>query len=144
MRRWLLPIALLLIVTLSVVSVVVVRHRWAKRAQEAREASYQSAQRAYSEVFKPGMSRKQVEDYLRSRNVAFHQMCCSDDKEFPKGAYDDYVKIGQEEAPWFCSESNVYIDFHFIHPQPNPVRFDAEDSDTLKTISIFPWLMGCL
>jgi len=57
------------------------------------------------------MTRKQVEDYLSARNLSFRQMCCVSVKEFSRGvydnAYDDLVKIAQEEVPWFCSENNV-------------------------------------
>ena len=141
MKRWLLPIALVLVVTLSV---VVVRHRSEKRAQQEREAGYQSALRAYSGVLKPGMTRKDVEEYLRTGNVGFSQMCCVEMKDFSKYVYDDLTKVGQEDAPWFCSEKNVYIAFQFTGQPRNATGPGADDSDKLRTITIYRWLEGCL
>jgi hypothetical protein len=55
------------------------------------------------------MTRKQVEDYLAAKGVSFRQMCCVSAKEFSRGvydnAYDDLVKIGQEDVPFVCSEN---------------------------------------
>jgi hypothetical protein len=141
MKRWLLPIALVLVVTLSV---VVVRHRLEKRAQQEREAGYQSALRAYSGVLKPGMTRKDVEEYLRARNVGFQQMCCVASKDYSKDVYDDLTKVGQEDAPWFCSEKIVYIAFQFTGQPRNATGAEADDSDRLRAITIYPRLEGCL
>jgi hypothetical protein len=140
MRRWLLLIALLLAVTLS----VVVRHSLAKRAQQKREAGYQSALRAYSEVLNPGMTRKEVEEYLGVQNDGFRHMCCVETKDSSKGVYDDLTKIGQEDAPWFCSEKNVYIAFQFTGQPRNGTPPEADDSDKLRAITIFRLLERCL
>ena len=35
------------------------------RAQAKRESTYQATLRAYSQIIKPGMKRKEVEEYLR-------------------------------------------------------------------------------
>jgi hypothetical protein len=70
-------------------------------------------------------------------------MCCVDTNEFSKGVYDELTKIGQEDAPWFCSEKNVYVAFQFrgiAHKQ----GFEADSSDTLHAITIYRWLEGCL
>jgi hypothetical protein len=91
------------------------------------------------------MTRKEVEDLLRAKNKAFQQMCCVDIKK-PMGVWDDLVKIAQEDAPWFCSEKNVYIAFQFAGSRP-PERapgWDAEASDKLTAVSLYPWLEGCL
>jgi hypothetical protein len=40
------------------------------------------------------MTRKEVEDYLRARNVEFGHMCCVDG-QLSKGVWDDLTKIGQ-------------------------------------------------
>jgi hypothetical protein len=92
MRRWLLPIALLLVITLSV---ILVRQRSEKQAQAEREAGYQSAVHAYSEVLKPGMTRKDFEEYLGARNLRFRHMCCVEMKDFPKGVYDDLKRLAK-------------------------------------------------
>jgi hypothetical protein len=90
------------------------------------------------------MTRKEVEDYLRARHINFRQMCCVDVKTFSKGVYDDLAQIGQEDAPWFCSEKNIYIAFQFTGQARNAAGWGADDSDKLKTVSIYRWLEGCL
>jgi hypothetical protein len=61
-----------------------------------------------------------------------------------KGAgYDDLVKIGEESAPWFCSENNVYIAFEF-NPKSRGELSDTNGSDILKRVSVFHQLEGCL
>ena len=91
------------------------------------------------------MTRKEVEDHLRARNVKFRQMCCvEEDKRFSTNVYDDLVKIGQEDAPWVCSEKNVYVAFQFIGPHQDGLGPAADASDRLRAISIYRWLEGCL
>jgi len=145
MRRWHIYIAAALLAALLVV--LGVRHVVKERVQRRREAEYQNALRSYSQALKTGMTRKQVEDYLSARNLSFRQMCCVSVKEFSRGvydnAYDDLVKIAQEEVPWFCSENNVYIAFQFLGSGQNSfARADA--SDKLKDLTIYHWLEGCL
>ena len=84
------------------------------------------------------MSREQVEAILHVKNDQFQQICCD------RGTYSDLVKIGHEDAPWYCSENNVYIAFQFdsaseesAHPWKNP-------SDPLETIELLPKLENCL
>jgi hypothetical protein len=59
---------------LALLAVFGVRYAWKKRAQLQREAGYQSTLRSYSEVLKPGMTRKEMEDYLRAKKIGFRQM----------------------------------------------------------------------
>jgi hypothetical protein len=141
MKRWRLPAAIVVLVTLSVVGV---RYVLKKRAQEKREVVYQSTLHSYSQQLKPGMSRKEVEDYFRAKRIVFRQMCCVDRKDTSKSGWDDLAKIGQEDAPWFCSETNVYIAFQFTDAEPTGPPWGPTPSDTLKTISIYRWLEGCL
>jgi hypothetical protein len=139
-RRRLLPLAL------GLVAVIViglgVRYELKKRAERKREAGYQMAVRSYRQALKIGTTRKEVEDYLRARNIEFNQMCCVEEK---KRALDDLTKIGEEAAPWFCSEHYVFVAFQFADDQPRPDKiFSAEDLDTLKSITVFHQLGGCL
>ena len=115
-----------------------------KRSQQKREAAYQTALRSYSEVLKPGMTRKEVEDYLRARNASFRQMCCVNRKDFSKRAYDDLTMIGREDAPWVCSEKNIYIAFQFSGTETRSGAPTAEASDKLTAVTVYPWLEGCL
>jgi hypothetical protein len=138
MRRWrLLFLALFLIVLGAGV------FRYARaRAQKRREVTYQSLLRSYSQTFTPGMTRKDVEASLRRDGKTLQQMCCMDSSR-RSSAYDDLTKIGDESAPWFCSQHNVYIGFEFnaVESHEGP---KAIDSDRLTTVRIFHWLEGCL
>ena len=45
-------------------------------------------------------------------------MCCvasirGEHASFIGSSWDDLVKIGEESAPWFCSENDVYLAFEF-------------------------------
>ena len=72
-------------------------------------------------------------------------MCCVDTShDYSKIVYDDLTKIGQEDAPWFCSENAVYIAFQFTRPTRTAGEADAEDSDRLRAVTIHHWLEGCL
>jgi hypothetical protein len=145
MRRWFLYLAITLIAGLAVAWRA--HHVSEEKAQSRREIEYQETLHSYSEILKTGMSRKEVEDYLSAKKIRFRQMCCVDTKKFSRdaydNAYDDLVKIGQEDVPWFCSENNVYIAFQFLGPNKNSVPA-AEPSDTLKDVRVYHWLEGCM
>jgi hypothetical protein len=113
-------------------------------AQEKREVAYQSILRSYSEVLRPGMTRKEVENYLRAKNVTFSQMCCVDPRDTHKGVNDEVTKIGHEDAPWFCSANTVYVAFRFTGPERRSVGPTGEASDTLNAVTIYHRLEGCL
>ena len=64
MKRWLLAI---LVVTIALSSAVALRSHIKSEAKQKREAVYQTALRAYSQNLKPGLARKQVEDFRADR-----------------------------------------------------------------------------
>ena len=116
-----------------------------KQAEEKHEVAYQSALRTYTRLFKPGVHRREVEDYLRANNIKFRQMCCVNPKESPnRRSWDDLVKIGEEEIPWVCSENNVYAAFQFTDHAEHDVKWGADDLDTLKALTIYHQLEGCV
>ena len=137
MRRCRLPMLALMLVALGACAV---RNTGAK-GQGQREAAYQSLLRSYSETFRPGMTRKDVEASLRQRGNTFLRMCCMDSRR--SSAYDDLTKIGDERAPWYCSKHNVYVGFEFNAAEPSEFP-KADDADRLTTVRIFHWLEGCL
>ncbi len=144
MRPWHLYLVLFVA---AVIIVFGVRYSFQKQAQRRREVEYQKALRSYSEVLKTGMTRNEVEGYFSLKNVQFSQTCCISVKEFTRGvydnAYDDLVKIGKEDIPWFCSENNVYVAFQFLGSEKNAPP-QAEASDRLKDVSLYHRLDGCL
>jgi len=121
------------------VTLVSVCHGAGPSAKERREAAYQATLQSYSDVLKPGMTRKYVEDYLRSKGVTLQQLCCIDEGS----AFADLLKIGKEKHPWYCSEHNVYIAFQFAAVEP-PTLPEAHDSDTLRSVTVFHKLEGYL
>jgi len=86
-----------------------------KQTRKRREAGYQSTLYSYSRVLKPSMTRKEVGDYLRAKRLEFRQMCCVDTKEFRKIPWGDSVKIGEQDAPWYCSSTDGYLAFQFTN-----------------------------
>jgi len=136
---------LTLLAFLAVLSTVVVgiRYESKKKAQKKREVGYESSLRSYTQELKLGMTRKEVEGYFRAKNTKFMRMCCVDFGG-SRASLDDLTRIGQEDAPWFCSESNVYIAFQFSEYARHDGMPSANDLDTLKTVSIYRWLEGCL
>ncbi len=103
------------------------------QAQGKRETTYQAALRSYSQILKPGMKRKAVEDYLRFNKT-----------EFLRLSLDDLTKIGEDEPTWVCGRTGVYVKFQFTGVGQREPRFDANDEDTLDEIKIFHWGNTCL
>jgi hypothetical protein len=139
MKSWRRILLLLLAVFVCLFSI---RYAVKTRAQKRRALMYQAALDSYSQALQPGMTRKEVEDYLGTKNAPLHHMCCVKVKGSSNGAYDDLTKIGQEDPPWFCSQNNVYIAFLFIGPKRAVTT--ADPSDRLTSIELFPHLEGCL
>jgi hypothetical protein len=98
---------LILIVVLAPLIFFGIRHnlrvRAETQAQAKRETTYQAALRSYSQILKPGMKRKVVEDHLRFNKT-----------EFLRLSLDDITKIGEDEPTWYCGPPGVYVKFQFI------------------------------
>lgn len=139
MKRWLALLVLLLALSVCLFSI---RYVSKTRAQRRRALAYEATLRSYSKALKPGMPRKDVEDYLKANNVSFYHMCCVRATGSSDGAYDDIAKVGHEDAPWYCSQNNIYIAFLFIGPKR--VATTADPSDRLTSIELYPHLEGCL
>ena len=103
------------------------------QAQVKRESTYQAALRTYSQIIKPGMKRKEIEEYLRSNKI-----------EFSKLSLDDITKIGEDVPSWFCGSSGVYVRFHFTGVKSLESQSKANDEDTLDEINIFHRAERCL
>ncbi len=143
MKRRRLLMLVLSVVVLSLIGIGV-RREWKEQAKEKREVGYQSALRSYSQVLKPGMARKEVEDYLRTNNSQFSQMCCVDTRELRNGVWDDLTKVGEEDAPWYCNHHSVYIAFQFAGQKRDDLTWRADPSDILKNIKVYHQLETCL
>ncbi len=105
------------------------------------DAHYASTLRPYLNDLKPGVNRKTVEEYFRSRNISFshesgHLVPLPPDV-FDL-AYSDVIALRGEKRPWPCGSSNVYIIFYFSGTQPYSGfgHIAANDADTLQSIHI--------
>jgi hypothetical protein len=108
--------------------------------EQKREAVYQAAVQSYSEVLKPGMTRKDVENYLRAKGTPYVTTCCV----VERSASTVLVRIGKEKHPWYCSEHVVYIAFVLIDEPHSEARNSNRPSDVLKSITVYHQLEGCL
>jgi hypothetical protein len=115
--------------------------RRAARLAEQREAFYETTLRSYSEALQIGITRKDVEAYLRGEGKPFRQMCCME--RSAKNAYDDLTKIGEESPPWYCEAHNIYVGFEFVSAGSHKFP-EAHESDVLTKIMVYRWLEGCL
>jgi hypothetical protein len=71
------------------------------QAQAKREIGYQAALRSYSQVLKPGMTRKEIEGYFHTENINFVQTCCVESVESSKKhSLDDLAACGASQLPW--------------------------------------------
>jgi hypothetical protein len=138
MKRW-----LWLILVLIAIGVTYSVHRAREvKAQRQREATYREKLEAYSDVLKPGMTRAQVEEYLKAKGLQFSRTCCVAERV---GALDDMVRIGEENPAWYCSELNVYLGFEFNAHRKHPIWDPKVDElDTLKSVGIYRWQESCL
>jgi hypothetical protein len=102
-----------------------------------------AALRSYSQVLQPGMTRKDVEDYLRANKVQFSQMCCVEAGR--KHSLDDLIKVGTRHFPVPCGDESHYVAFVFNdQTQHAPARIlQADDLDTLRSITTFQWVDDC-
>jgi hypothetical protein len=114
--------------------------RRAAAAQMRRAATNRSALMMYSENLRPGLTRKDVEDYLRARRTSFAQRCCTEERN----TFTDLVKVGEEPAPWYCSEWPVYIALEFAATESHRPPFLPSDSDVLKKVDLVSNGEGCL
>src|ERR1035441_4982481 len=142
-----------IVVVVAVLSASGIRHLRKAEARRKREASYQAALRAYSHDLSPGLTRREVESYLRTRNTSFRQVCCGE-----AGDYADLVQVGKEDPPWYCSDSYVYVAIEFAAVEPHDWRLAvlprenndskksslAYDSDILTRIEMYRPDTGCL
>jgi hypothetical protein len=147
MRKTIQRLLILVVATIIVAAIgFEIQAKRKEQARKKREATYVLRLRSFTQDLTPGMTRKQVEDYLKSKNVEFRQMCCVEPEELAtRSTWDDLTKIGEEPAPWFCSENNVYVAFQFTdHKQSDALYKEDDDLDTLRAVSIYRWLEGCL
>jgi hypothetical protein len=137
-KRW---VVLAGIVVLSIVAGIGIKSLFDAKALKERQTLYTAALKDYSDALGPGTSRREVEAYLQRGHHPYRQMCCVANH---RSAYADLVKVGEEKAPWYCNQNNIYVAFEFDTTEPHGLTADARDSDTLLGTKLFPWLEQCL
>jgi len=122
-----------------------IRHEFKRYAQSKRETAYRSTLQTYSYNLKPGMTRKVVESFLQAKNVDVLHMCCIVFSRTVRHSWDDIIKIGEEDTPWYCGRHSVYLAFQFngFAKLPGYETID-NDLDTLKAITIYHRMEYCL
>lgn len=121
-------------------------HRAVKRQAAAdREANYQRELVSYKDALKPGVSRKEVEQYLKDRGAQYSWIWGMQNNATTS---NDILKIGQEKSPhWYCSWEDVDIAFEFeaTGTPSDPLHHAAGlPNDRLKDIILWRQLQNCL
>lgn len=129
----------MLVVVAGVVSAFAAPYVYKQRRAAVNNLAIE-ALRTYSQALKPGMTQRQVQDYLHSRGVSFFERCCFE----PRGAFSVLVKVGQEDAPWSCSEWPDYMAFEFSATEPSEPVAKPAGSDVLKLVHLTSNGEGCL
>ncbi len=99
-----------------------------------REVNYARSLNAYSKVLKPGMSRGEVESYLKSKNP-YEEIARTSGLSGDMMA--DLVQIAEEDPSWPCMRRKIHVGFEFASTEPHVKLSFAEDSDRLIRISLF-------
>ena len=121
-------------VVLGTLVFVGIRHFGKVREAAKREKVYQSILQSYRQILKPGMTRREVEDYLRSKNI-----------DFLRFQGDDISKIGEDDSLiWFCGRPDVFLQFQFTaSPQQEP-QMGGNGVGKLNEIEIIRKGSGCI
>ncbi len=95
----------------------------------------------YSQDLKPGMTRKEVEDYFRANKISFGHGCCAANEV----SVDDLIEIGTRHFPVPCGDSTYYVAFIFDEKTQHPPAriMQADDLDTLRSITTFDRVDDC-
>jgi hypothetical protein len=103
---------------------------------DAPDASAKAALREYSQKLKAGLTRKEVEEYLKAAGTGFVE------RSGENGSLAILVKVGEETKPWYCSEWPDYLAFEFVSQTPSPC--EGCKSEVLKEMHLTSNGEGCL
>jgi hypothetical protein len=123
----------LIVAIIGVASAIAVRYVYKKHRAAANTATAQAALLKYSQELRPGLSRNELEGYLREQGASFMQRCSYEERS----AFAVLVKVGEEDVPWFCSEWPDYVVFEFAATEPHEphkLLFKPINSDVLKKL----------
>jgi hypothetical protein len=129
---------LLVIVAWLAGTFLIVQHIRENRAEPRRRLEYQAKLRQFSDALKPGMTRREVDAYLRSKNDTFRYWCCLGGM----GAADELVNLRKETEPLHCRQHIVDIALVFESAEPSSTM-DARDSDKLASVRLWDRFQSC-
>ena len=110
MKRWLILVVVVIVV---VTSAILARKAW----YASQEKQIQAALLMYSRNLRPGLTRKDVEEYLRARHADFYT-----GNSFGKeGGWADYVKVGERPPPLTCGVMPAWVTLEFTAMDPEGV-----------------------
>jgi hypothetical protein len=95
---------------LVIITVLIVGSGWfaySKVAEVRRESTYREALIPFQHDLRVGMSRADVERYLKNRNIDYHAVSYGTDAD----TYE--IKIGEDPGGPFCKSWNVYVALEF-------------------------------
>lgn len=110
-------------VVLAVLAAWLIYSKRSARAQIKRDAVYQAQLAQYKRDLRLGMSRSEVEAYLRARKIPYNEI---------NGDYD--AKVGEDPSnSIFCEKWDVYIQMNFVQALR---QTESSPSDKLESIFI--------
>ena len=121
MRQW-LDIGLLAVLVIAMFNVV----SFVRKKRDDKQ--FLSTLLTYRSALKPGTSRAEVEDFLRSQGMPYTRSCCE------PGVFSDRSKIGELPPHWTCRNWAVYLDFQFQNAGGADV---ASGTDRLMKIDLY-------
>lgn len=132
LKRWLISLIVAAALISALAAILSHRNKSRDAARREREIGYAAALNAYSKTLHAGMTRKEVEGYLRATNTQFSWVYTGFGGR-RESQMADVVKIGEEQAPvWYCGPGDVHVAFEFT-----PLyQADPEDTDLLQRIEI--------
>jgi len=84
------------------------------------------------------VTRQEVKDYIRGQGIGFTE------RYEPGGPFSVLVRVGEEAAPWYCSEWPDYVASEFAIIEPHDWRSRPSDSDLLHKVHLTSNGEGCL
>lgn len=118
-------------VIVAALCAMLVYSRVREMKKRERTERYEAERVKYAQALPPGLTRTQVEDYLRSHGVSFTQMCCME----RRGAFAEMVRLGEGDGPWYCGWS-TFIAFEFDEEGPRSRPLAPGARDTLREVHL--------
>src|SRR5579864_4180909 len=125
-----LAIAVASVVLLGAGLLFIAHLRW-KAAQARRDAQYSKVLGAYQQNLRPGMTRANVADYLRSHEVSYAPI-------FWGGkAWAYAIRIGENpSSTWYCEKWTVYVGLEFDSASADNPEIEPLTNDTLREVHL--------